>query len=223
MFLEINVSFGGSFMRLRNVKNAVDIVNNSRYVIGEPKKMIGHFKEMFGNDHEIHLEIGMGKGDFIIGNALKYPDINFIGVEKYESVLVRAIQKLDDMDIPNLRLIRCDAIEINKIFDKEINTLYLNFSDPWPKKKHAKRRLTSPQFLSLYDDIFENLPRIIQKTDNIDLFAYSLMSLSNYGYTFEKVSLDLENEDIDNVKTEYEKKFTAQNIKINYLNAVKKK
>lgn len=210
-------------MRLRNVKNAASIVNNSDYVIKNEKEYIGDFKNIFKNDNEIHLEIGMGKGDFIIGMAEKYPNINFIGIEKYESVMVRAIEKLNDLKLSNLRLIRMDAIELDKVFMHEINTIYLNFSDPWPKSRHEKRRLTSEVFLKLYDKVFVNAPHIIQKTDNIGLFAYSLSSLSKYGYTLENVSLDLSGEDIDNVLTEYEKKFIAKGVKINYLNAIKYK
>lgn len=209
-------------MRLRNVKNAASIVNNNRYVINDPKEYKGHFKELFQNDNEIHVEIGMGKGDFIIGCALKYPDINFIGIEMYESVMVRAVQKLEDLDIPNLRLIRMDAALLSLVFEHEISTIYLNFSDPWPKNRHKKRRLTSPLFLSVYDNLFKGDARIIQKTDNIGLFAYSISSLSMYGYTIERVSLDLEHEELDNVETEYEKKFKSKGVRINYLNAVKK-
>jgi len=208
-------------MRLRNVKNADVIVNSSEYVITEPEKYIGEYKKIFNNNNEIHIEIGMGKGDFIIGMAEKYPDINFIGIEKYESVMVRAIEKLKEKNIPNLRLIRMDAIEIDKVFNKEISTIYLNFSDPWPKSRHTKRRLTSEIFLKLYDKIFISVPHIIQKTDNLGLFEYSIESLSKYGFTLEKISLDLANTDISNVETEYEKKFKSMGVKINYLNAKK--
>ena len=208
-------------MRLRNVKNAIDIVNNSPYIIKDEKEHKGNFSSLFANDNPIHIEIGMGKGDFIIGMAQTYPNINFIGIEKYESVMVRAIQKLDNLEIPNLKLIRMDASEIADVFDREIDTIYLNFSDPWPKARHAKRRLTSPLFLANYDYIFKGLPHIIQKTDNIGLFGYSLSSLSQNGYTLEEVSLDLANTDIPNVCTEYEKKFMSLGVKINYCNAVK--
>jgi len=208
-------------MRLRNVKNAAFIVDNSDYVINNPEEYIGKYKELFNNNNPINIEIGMGKGDFIIGMAEKYPNINFIGIEKYESVMVRAIEKLVDKSLPNLKLIRMDATYIDRVFNKEINTIYLNFSDPWPKKRHAKRRLTSSIFLSLYDKVFESIPHIIQKTDNIGLFAYSLESLSKYGYILDKVSLDLENEDIDNIVTEYENKFMNMGVKINYLDAKK--
>ena len=209
-------------MRLRNVKNAYEIVNDSNYVIKNPEQYIGKYKELFNNDNPINIEIGMGKGDFIIGMAKKYPNTNFIGIEKYESVMVRAIEKLENIDLPNLKLVRMDAINIDKVFDKEINTIYLNFSDPWPKKRHAKRRLTSDIFLKLYDKIFISKPHIIQKTDNILLFASSIKSLVDYGYKFNKVSLDLEHEDIDNVITEYENKFMSMGVKINYLDAYKK-
>lgn len=210
-------------MRLRNVKNAANIVNNSRYVINNPEEYKGKFRELFQNNNEIHIEIGMGKGDFIIGCAKKHPDINFIGIEMYESVMVRAVQKLENLDIPNLKLIRIDASLANLIFDHEISTIYLNFSDPWPKKRHERRRLTSHKFLSIYDDLFEKDAHIIQKTDNIGLFAYSISSLSTYGYTIEDVSLDLEHETLDNIETEYEKKFKSKGVRINYLNAVKKR
>ena len=210
-------------MRLRNVKNAVDIVNNSKYVITNYSEYKGNFNSLFNNTNKtLRIEIGMGKGDFIIGMAEKYPDVNFIGIEKYESVMVRAIQKLEDKELNNLKLIRMDAINVDEVFDKEVEILYLNFSDPWPKKRHEKRRLTSDVFLSKYDAIFSDLPHIIQKTDNVGLFAYSLSSLSRYGYTLENVSLDLVNEDIPNVVTEYEQKFMDLGTKINYLDAVKK-
>ena len=208
-------------MRLRNVKNAVETVNNCLYVIKDANNYRGLFKSLFKNDHPIHIEIGMGKGDFIIGMAEKYPDINFIGIEKYESVMVRAIQKLEGVELPNLKLIRMDANSITEVFDHEIDTIYLNFSDPWPKTRHAKRRLTSPDFLKSYESVFANNPHIIQKTDNIGLFGYSLSSLSKHGYTLEEVSLDLANTEIPNVITEYEKKFMGLGVKINYCNAVK--
>ena len=210
-------------MRLRNVKNAKEIVDSSEYVIKYPENYIGEYKTIFNNYNPINIEIGMGKGDFIIGMAEKYPDINFIGIEKYESVMVRAIEKLYDKKLDNLKLIRMDANTIDKVFDKEINTIYLNFSDPWPKKRHAKRRLTSDIFLSLYDKVFISEPHIIQKTDNIGLFAYSLESLSKYGYTLDRVSLNLKDEDIDNVVTEYENRFMNMGVNINYLNAKKYK
>ena len=209
-------------MRLRNVRNAKEIVNNSDYVVHKPFEYKGKYKKLFGNNNPIHLEVGMGKGDFIINMALKYPDINFIGLEKYESIVCRAIQKLENKTINNLKLIVVDAMELGNIFDKEIECLYLNFSDPWPKKRHARRRLTSEVFLPIYDSIFKGDKLIIQKTDNVGLFESSIISLSTYGYVIEDVSLDLASSDRDNVETEYESKFKAQGIKINYLKVRKK-
>lgn len=210
-------------MRLRKVKNALEIVEASKYVIKNPEELKGNFKSLFNNDNPIHLEIGMGKGDFVIGMAKKYPNINFIGLEKFESVQVRAVQKLEEEEVPNLRLLHMDACDVDKVFDHEIETLYLNFSDPWPKARHAKRRLTSDYFLKIYDSIFTGEPHIIQKTDNIGLFASSISSLSEYGYTIHECSLDLHSEDKENVETEYEQKFSAKGQRINYLNAVKHK
>lgn len=208
-------------MRLRNVKNAKEIVMSSKYTINDIKEYKGKYDILFGNNNPLHIEIGMGKGDFIIGMAKEYPEINFIGIELYESVIVRAVQKLELEDIPNLRLLNIDAAYLFDAFSHDVDTIYLNFSDPWPKTRHEKRRLTSPNFLNIYENIFKGNPHIIQKTDNIGLFAYSLSSLSKFGYTLEDVSLDLENKDIPNVETEYEKKFKSKGVKINYLNAVK--
>ena len=209
-------------MRIRNIKNAKDIVNNSDIVIKNPKDYKNKYNKLFNNNNPINLEIGMGKGDFIIDMALKNPDINFIGSEKYESIIIRAIKKIAELEIPNLRIICSDAKELDEIFGQEIDTIYLNFSDPWPKKRHAKRRLTSELFLPIYDKIFKGRKRIIQKTDNINLFEYSLVSLSKYGYTLIDVSLDLHSTDKENSITEYEKKFSAKGYKINYLEAIKK-
>ena len=207
-------------MRLRNVKNAKEIVSNNKYVINDPVNNIG---KIFDNNNPIHLEIGMGKGNFIIDMAIKHPDINFIGVERYESVLVRALEKLEDKEIPNLRFMCIDAIKLGDIFDHEISCIYLNFSDPWPKKRHAKRRLTSSVFLPIYDKVFRNDCLIIQKTDNVSLFESSIVSLSKYGYVIEDISLDLANTEIETSLTEYEDKFRSQGIKINYLVAKKKR
>ena len=128
-------------MRLKNVKNAKDIINNSKYIVLNPYDYKGKWNSLFKNNNPINIEIGMGKGNFIIKMAKKYKDINFIGIEMFDSVIVRSVQKLENEDIPNLKLVRLDANYIENIFDKEINTIYLNFSDPWPKKRHEKRRL----------------------------------------------------------------------------------
>ena len=135
--------------------------------------------------------------------------------------MVRAIDKLKDMEVPNLRLIRFDATNIDSLFDHEISTIYLNFSDPWPKDRHAKRRLTSIEHLKMYDNLFKGRKRIVQKTDNDDLFAYSLECFKEYGYEIVKISYDLHNDDIPNITTEYEEKFSKQGIKIKYVEVVK--
>ena len=163
----------------------------------------------------------MGKGDFIINNAIKYPDINFIGIEKFDSVIVRAIQKSNELELNNLFLIRLDALNLENIFDKEVDKIYLNFSDPWPKDRHAKRRLTSPKFLNIYENIFKNDNIIEMKTDNIDLFNYSIESLKENNYNIEYLTNDLHKETVDNIKTEYEEKFSSKGIKINKLVAKK--
>lgn len=202
-------NLSGEKMRLRNVKGAKEEIEKSKYIIEDYEQYKGNFKSIFKNNNEIHIEIGMGKGDFIKGMALKYPNINFIGIEKFDSVMVRAVQKLEETEIPNLKLIKMDALNIDKIFDKEIECIYLNFSDPWPKSRHEKRRLTSDVFLEKYDKILKT-KQIIMKTDNRKLFEYSIISLTNYGYKIDEISLDMHNDDIkDNVETEYEKKFVS--------------
>ena len=211
-------------MRLRNVKNKDEIMKNSTLLIENPSEYKGNWKKIFNNNNPIHIEIGMGKGDFIMEKANRYPNINFIGIEKFDSVIARAIEKIEGQDIipNNLKLIRIDAKLIEEIFVNEIDKIYLNFSDPWPKKRHSERRLTSSTFLRKYESIFKKNFEIIMKTDNISLFEYSLESFSKNGYILEKVSLDLHNSDIENnIMTEYEKKFVEKNIKINYLVAKK--
>ncbi|MCI7241728.1 MAG: tRNA (guanosine(46)-N7)-methyltransferase TrmB [Bacilli bacterium] len=210
-------------MRLKNVKGANDIIVKGIYYIDNPSIYKGKWNKLFNNNNPIYIELGMGKGDFIINNAIKYPDINFIGIEKYDSVIVRAIQKSNELELNNLKLIRLDVINIDTIFDKEIDKIYLNFSDPWPKERHAKRRLTSNIFLDKYSKIFKNNYIIEMKTDNIDLFNYSVESLKNYGYVIEYITNDLHSENIDNIETEYEHKFSSKGIKINKFIAKKVK
>lgn len=197
-------------MRLRNVKNANNTIMASKYIINEPLVYKGKYKDIFNNNNPIHIEIGMGKGKFIIENALRYPNINFIGIEKFDSVLVRAVEKLENTDIPNLRLIKMDALEIDQVFDREIDMIYLNFSDPWPKKRHADRRLTSEVFLNKYNVIFKEIKQIIMKTDNRGLFEYSLKSFTDFGYKIKNISLDLYKSEItNNIATEYEERFSS--------------
>src|SRR5574344_1115135 len=160
-------------MRLKNLKHKDEIMTNNPYLIYNPSDYKGKYQSLFNNTNPIKLEIGCGKGDFIINKALTNPNINYIGLEKYDSVIARALKKVD-IDIPNLRFIREDALNIDNVFDHEISVLYLNFSDPWPKLRHHDRRLTSRIFLEKYDSIFKSKNIIIQKTDNKELYAYSL-------------------------------------------------
>jgi tRNA (guanine-N7-)-methyltransferase len=163
----------------------------------------------------------MGKGQFIINNAINNPNINFIGIEKYDSVIAKGLQKIPE-GINNLLVIRADALDIDKIFDKEIDMIYLNFSDPWPKKRHHLRRLSSKIFLEKYENIFVNNKAIEMRTDNSDLFAYSLVSFSSYGYVFEEVDLDLHKNNKPLITTEYEDKFSSKGMPIYYVRCFKK-
>lgn len=206
-------------MRLKNIKGASDKIKEGKYFVLNPNEYKGKWQKLFNNDNPIYLEIGMGKGKFIMENAISNPNINYIGIEMYDSVILRAIEKTNDLDINNLYLIRMDARLIEEVFDKEIDLIYLNFSDPWPKDRHAKRRLTSFRFLARYDKIFKGNRKIVMKTDNIDLFNYSVESLKEYGYTISNLSNDLHSERDDIITTEYEEKFTNRGIKINYLEA----
>ena len=210
------------YLRLKNVKNASKIINESSYMILEPNFYKGKWNVVFKNSNPICLEVGTGKGNFIIDMAIKNPCVNFVGLEKYTSVIARALQKCEDLKLDNLVFINGDALNLDKWFNKEIDTIYLNFSDPWPKKRHAKRRLTSEIFLSLYDKIFKDTCKIVQKTDNSILFESSIISLNNYGYKIEDISLDLWSTDKIYSETEYEHKFRLQGDKIYYLRAVKK-
>ena len=206
-------------MRLRNLKNKEEIINNCDFIITDPFKYIGKWNDLFKNNNPIHIEIGMGMGKFIYENALNNPDINYIGIERYDNVIARAIKKLDKLD--NLILVRMDAREIDEVFKKEIDLIYLNFSDPWPKKRSINKRLTSPIFLEKYDKIFKNTNNIIMKTDNRDLFIYSIESLSNYGYKLSNISFDLHESSDNIITTEYEDKFVSIGKNIYYLEALK--
>ena len=188
---------------------------NSDFVVIEPENLKNNWNDIFDNDKPIYIEIGMGKGDFIFQNACNYPDINFIGIEKYPSVLAAAINKIKQKEkkVTNLRLMRYDAIELEKVFsENEVDKIFLNFSDPWPKSRHAKRRLTSNKFLDVYRKILVDDGVIEFKTDNRSLFEYSLISLNQYPMDLEYVSLDLHNspENESNIMTEYERKFCTK-------------
>ncbi len=199
-------------MRLRNIPGAEEEVANSPYCVKIPQEHKGHWVECFGNDKPIYIEIGMGKGRFIINNALKYPDINFIGIEKYPSVQIRAVQKLREMDdIPNLRLLSMNAEILPEIFEEgEIRKIYLNFSDPWQKERHAKRRLTSGEFLDRYRKVLKPGDLVEFKTDNRGLFEFSLQEIEEKGWVLDGKTDNLHRDPVmgqGNIMTEYEVKF----------------
>ena len=198
-------------MRMRNPKDKDEILNNCDY----------YYEGKFDNDNPICLEIGMGKGQFILNMALNNPNINYIGVEKYSSVASVAIKKINEYKPSNLKILIGDIASIEELLDNKIDTIYLNFSDPWPKDRHAKRRLTSVNYLKVYDKLFKRRPHIIQKTDNDLLFQYSLDEYKEYGYNINRISYDLHNEDIPNIMTEYEEKFSNMGIKIKYVDVSK--
>lgn len=208
-------------MRLRNVKGSRETIAATDFVVHDPATYKGRWKELFGNDHPIHIEVGMGKGKFLMRLAEQNPNINYIGIEKYSSVLVRAVEKKKETEgIDNLYFIRFDADFINDIFDKdEIDRIYLNFSDPWPKDRHAKRRLTSRQFLARYDQFLKPTGEIIFKTDNKDLFDFSLEEAREANWNIVNYTYDLHNSEYveGNVMTEYEEKFVALGNKINRM------
>ena len=204
-------------MRIRNVKNKEEILNNCSFLIENPKEYKGKFKELFANDNPIYLEIGMGKGQFIYENAKKYKDINFIGIERFDSIMAKAILKMEE--VPNLRLIKYDASLIEEVFDHEIDKLYLNFSDPWPKNRHENRRLTSKVFLEKYQNIFKDKQQIEVRTDNRDFFLYSVEYLGDMKYTLNDVSFNYQSKDL--IMTDYESKFRKKGAKIYHLFAEK--
>ncbi len=200
-------------MRLKRVKDADEIVMNNDYVVNNPQMYLCKWNEVFNNTNPIEIEIGTGKGNFIINKALNNPNINYIGIEKYSSALVYAIKKLNNVNISNLKLIWLDAENIEEVFNHEVSKIYLTFSDPWPKKRHTKRRLTSPYYLKKYDSLFINKKIIEQKTDNDEFFEYSINSFEEYGY--EIISIDSNFDDI--FKTEYEIKFSNLGKNINHV------
>ena len=207
-------------MRLRNVKDKEEILNNCKYLIKNPEEYIGKWKSLFNNDNPIYIEIGMGNGKFLLENALKYKDINYIGIEKFDSVMAKAIKKIDE-GLPNLKLIRMNALDIDKVFSKEIDLIYLNFSDPWPKKRWRDRRLTSKIFLNKYDKIFKGVKKIEMKTDNEELFIYSLETLSSNGYALSDISFDYHKTDADIIMSEYEMRFNKIGKNVYHLFAQK--
>ena len=198
-------------MRMRNPKDKDIVINSCDYF----------YEDNFDNENPICLEIGMGKGKFILDMAINNPNINFIGVEKYSSVASVAIKRINEYKPSNLKILIGDIANIGDKLYKKIDTIYLNFSDPWPKDRHAKRRLTSPIYLDIYDNLFKGKAHIVQKTDNDNLFAYSLEEYKKHGYRINKISYDLHSENIDNIETEYEEKFASMGVKIKYVDVSK--
>lgn len=200
-------------MRLRNITGSREAVANDRYVIVEPERFKGEWTSLFGNDNPLHVEIGAGKGKFIIELAKNNPDINYVGIEKYSSVMLRALEKKREVELDNLYFIRFDAEYLTSIFgENEIERIYLNFSDPWPKDRHVKRRLTSQNFLSKYNLCLKKEGDVLFKTDNRTLFDFSLEELKAAKWSIRKVTYDLHNSEFnaDNIMTEYEERFVAE-------------
>lgn len=212
-------------MRLRNVPGSREAIAASKYAIDEPMKMKGKWRETFGNNNPLQIEIGMGKGRFITDLAIANPDINYIGIEKFSSVLIRGIEKLEQLELNNLLFIRMDAEEICDVFEEnEVDRIYLNFSDPWPKDRHAKRRLTSKEFFARYDKILVNDGRVEFKTDNLPLFEFSLEQIPMTNFKVTEFTYDLHNNpemNEGNIMTEYEEKFSSKGNKINKLIAMR--
>ncbi len=208
-------------MEYNKIKDADKIIGKSPYLVSNPTKYKGKWNDLFANKNPIHLELGTGRGNFIIAMAKKYPNINFIGLEIVDSQLVMATERLQGQNLPNLKLINADATSVDTIFAREIDTIYLTFSEPWPKKIDEKKRFTHYGYLKLYDRIFKKKKHIILKTDNKGFFAYSLETLSQYWYVFDKVSLDLHHDEreISNVMTDFEKKYFEENRPIYYVDA----
>ena len=201
-------------MRLRNIPGAGEVIDNSPYCIKEPVELKGKWHDFLGNNNPIHIEVGMGKGRFLMDLARLHPEINYIGIERYTGVLLRAVQKMQEDELPNVHFLCIDAATLPDIFDRnEVDRIYLNFSDPWPKDRHARRRLTSSEFLARYDLFLAPDGRIEFKTDNQDLFTFSLEEIESS----DKWHLDASTRDLHhdgariecNIMTEYEEKFSA--------------
>lgn len=210
-------------MRYNVVKDAKRILNDSNYLIKNPKNYKNNWKSVFNNNNPICLELGMGRGSFIIEMAATHPNKNFIGLELDENQTATAVQNIRDRKLNNLKMICANATDIIDIFGKEIDTIYLTFSEPWPKKGDEKKRFTSNNYLRLYDRIFKKHKHIIMKTDNKILFASALESLSQYWYSFDKVSMDLHNDERniedEKVLTDFEKQYIKENRQIYYVDA----
>ena len=212
-------------MRLRNVPGSRENIAESSFVIQEPEKYKGKIQDFFPSKQPLFIEIGMGKGQFITELAKLHPEINYIGIEKYSSVLVRALEKQAELELPNLKFIRMDAENINDVFGKdEVDGIYLNFSDPWPKDRHAKRRLTSMQFFARYELLLKPEGKIQFKTDNSALFDFSLEEVEATNFKATEISYDLHNSEWNegNIMTEYEERFSKKGNPIKRVAFVRK-
>jgi tRNA (guanine-N7-)-methyltransferase len=204
-------------MRVRHKPWAKEKIEQyPQYIVANPEQYKGKWHEVFEKDQPLHIEVGTGKGQFITEMARANPSINYIGIELYDSVIITALERLIDADLPNLRLLNVNAVDLPKYFAKnDVDQVYLNFSDPWPKYRHEKRRLTYTDFLKIYEEILVDGGEIHFKTDNQGLFEYSLMSFSAYGLLLKYVSLDFHNSGYEgNIMTEYEEKFSEQGNRI---------
>ena len=211
-------------MGLRNIPREEVTIQSHQAAIKRPEDQKGCWKQVFGNENPIYIEIGMGKGRFLLNMAKQYPNVNFIGIERYSSVLLRALEKYDTeefQELTNIRFVCMDAKELSEVFAKgEVERIYLNFSDPWPKARHAKRRLTSTEFFARYDKILAEDGTVEFKTDNTELFNFSLEQIREYGWTVLSYTYDLhhhEEMNKNNIMTEYEEKFSAKGNPINKL------
>ncbi|RNA70395.1 tRNA (guanosine(46)-N7)-methyltransferase TrmB [Alteribacter keqinensis] len=213
-------------MRLRNKPWAPqEIADNPHLIIPNPGDYKGKWNEYFSNDKPLYVEVGSGKGQFVTGMAEQHPDINVIGIEKYDSVIISALELMQEVKLPNVKMLKEDVNEITDFFgENEVDRLFINFTDPWPKNRHAKRRLTHEGFLKKYVEILKDGGEVHFKTDNRILFQYSLQSFSEFGFALKNISLDLHEDGLEgNVMTEYEEKFSRKGHPIYRLEAVWKK
>ena len=215
-------------MRLRNIPRANGIIQSHPIAVKHPEYHRGCWCREFGNSNPIHVEIGMGKGRFLLHMAKAHPDINYIGIERYSSVLLRALEKYDTeefQELTNIRFVCMDARDVSDVFaPDETDRIYLNFSDPWPKSRHARRRLTSAEFFHRYEQILPSGGRVEFKTDNTDLFRFSLEEVQNAGWNLLDYTFDLHHHETmneGNIMTEYEEKFSNRGNPIHKLIAVR--
>lgn len=206
-------------MRLRHVKNARELIEkHSNFILDHKREEPVDTSKFFSKEQPLHIEIGMGKGQFIYTLAKNNPEVNYIGIEKFDSAIVKALQKQLDSPLENLFLIRMDAIDLTELFEENsIDRIYLNFSDPWPKERHTKRRLTYKRFLAMYQKLLVPTGEVHFKTDNIDFFNYSVESVNEYPMNMHFLSYDLHQENVENIMTEFEEKFSKKGFKINKL------